>query len=84
MGAREHNGSRKKSFLVKRGKQGKIKNVVLLKDNKIPPERSDIFTLKRVYYVNKSSSNVRKIISTVQGKFQVKHMHKFQTNHFGF
>ncbi|CAB4007089.1 Hypothetical predicted protein [Paramuricea clavata] len=66
MGAWEHNGSPKKSFLVKRDKHGMVKNVTLLQENESPVENSDVFTLKRIYYVNKSSSDLRKVISTVQ------------------
>lgn len=70
MGAWEHNGSPKKSFLVKRDKHGMVKNVTLLQENESPEENSDVFTLKRIYYVNKSSSDLRKVISTVQGKYK--------------
>ncbi len=67
MGAWEHTGSPKKSFCVKRDKHGRIKDVTVLEGNESPNEESGTLTLKRVYYVNKSSSDVRKIISTVQG-----------------
>ena len=68
MGAWIHNGSPKRCFKVERNEHGKVEKIVHEAYNsKI--EHPNIYTLKRVYYVNKASRDVRKIVSTLQGNF---------------
>lgn len=70
MGAWKHSGTRKRCCQVKLKKDGKVKQVIF-KDNESEVRGTNTYTLKRVYYVNKSSSDVRKVMYTLEGKFVV-------------
>jgi hypothetical protein len=70
MGAWEHNGSPRRTFQVRLDKLGKVKDVIF-KEKESEVGGTDTYRLKRVYYVNKSSGDVRKIMSTLEGKFDV-------------
>ena len=69
MGIWLHSGSPKRSFAVLRKMSGKISNItpVATTNEESTQGQAQVVTLKRVYYVNKSSKDVRKIMSTLEG-----------------
>ena len=67
MGSWKHNGSAKMFFNVKRNEDGGIKRIKHVK-SMIPSEDVQMYTLKRIYYVNNCSNDVLKIISSLFGK----------------
>ncbi|XP_028410639.1 uncharacterized protein LOC114533331 [Dendronephthya gigantea] len=69
MGVWLHTGSPKKSFRVLRKNSGKISQItsVISTSDELTQGQAQLVTLKRVYYVNKSSADLRKIISTLEG-----------------
>ena len=69
MGVWLHTGSPKRSFKVLRKMSGKISKItpVAATNEESTKGQAQVFTLKRVYYVNKSSLDLRKIISTLEG-----------------
>ena len=67
MGAWKHTVSPTKWFYVKRNEDNAIEEIVPLQ-GKPGPKDHDVYQLRRVYYVNASDGDVRKIISTLQGK----------------
>ena len=69
MGIWLHSGSPKRSFAVLRKMSGKISNItpVATTNEESTQGQVQVVTLKRVYYVNKSSKDVRKIMSTLEG-----------------
>ena len=69
MGVWEHNGSPKRLFQARFDKRGEVKGIIFA-ENECEVVGST-YALKRVYYVNKSSSDVRKIMSTIEGKFDI-------------
>ena len=69
MGAWKHTGSPTKWFYVKRNEDNAIEEIVPLQ-GKPGPKDHDVYQLRRVYYVNASDGDVRKIISTLQGKLR--------------
>lgn len=54
-------------FKVKHNDDGSIKNIEQVK-TKNANGSSHIYTLKKIYYVNNSSNDVRKTISSLFGK----------------
>ena len=69
MGAWIHTGSPKLSAKLTYDRKGAIDEIIRI-GNDDDLETHDSLTLKRIYYVNKSSNDVRKIISTLQGKLR--------------
>lgn len=70
MGAWIHTGSPKLSAKLIYDRKGAIDEIIRI-GNDDDLGTHDSLTLKRIYYVNKSSNDVRKIISTlVQGKLR--------------
>ena len=66
MGARLHTGSPKLSAKLTYDEKGGIDEITRI-DNNEDLEIHERLTLKRIYYVNKSCNDVRKILSTLQG-----------------
>ena len=69
MGVWEHSDSPKRLFQARIDKRGDVKDIIFA-GNECEVVGST-YALKRVYYVNKSSSDVRKTMSTIVGKFDV-------------
>ena len=67
MGVWRHTGSPRKWFFVKRNDNNAVKQIVPLQ-GKPKPNVDNVYQLRRIYYVNGSDRDVRKIISTLQGK----------------
>ena len=63
---RHHDGSPKMRFKVEHNDDGSITKIEQVK-TKNANGSSHIYTLKKIYYVNNSSSDVRKIISSLFG-----------------
>lgn len=70
MGAWKHSGTCKRCCQVKLNKDGKVKHVIF-KENESEVRGINTYTLKRMYYVNRSSSDVRKVMYALEGKFVV-------------
>ena len=69
MGAWIHTGSPKLPAKVTYDRKGKINEIIRITNDDHLDSR-DSLILKRIYYVNKSSNDVRKILSTLQGKLR--------------
>ena len=67
MGAWEHVGSPKKHIHVKWDKRGNISHVTVMKGDDSQANKPCRFTLKRIYYRNRSSTDLRKILITIEG-----------------
>lgn len=67
MGVWKHTGSSTKWFFAKRDENNVVTDIVPL-HRKPEPNDDNVYQLRRVYYVNGSDRDVRKIISTLQGK----------------
>ena len=67
MGVWKHTGSPGKWFCIKRNENNAVEEIVPLQ-GKPKPKDDNVYQLRRMYYVNGSDRDVRKIISTLQGK----------------
>ena len=67
MGVWKHTGSPRKWFFIERNDNNAVEEIVPLQ-GKPKPNVDNVYQLRRIYYVNGSDKDVRKIISTLQGK----------------
>lgn len=70
MGAWEHTGSPKKDITVTYTSKGKVDDIIdTSKCLDIVAEHSKNFVIKRAYYVNKTSKDLKKMFCTLHGKY---------------
>ena len=76
MGVWLHKGFPKRSFKVLHKTSGKISTITpeAATNEENVQDQAQVVTLKRVYYVNKSSLDLRKIISTLQGRIPLMYL----------
>ena len=70
MGVWKRTGSPSKWFSIKRDENNDVAEIVPLQ-GKPGPKDDNVYQLRRIYYVNGSDRDVRKVISTLQGKLPV-------------
>lgn len=66
MGAWKHSGTPKRTFAIRKDPDGRVEQVAPYASNS-KDDCAEIFTLKRMYYVNLSYPDVRKTISVLEG-----------------
>jgi hypothetical protein len=68
MGSWKRTGTPKNKYRVKRNEDGSVKEITNVTES--PSEDRELYTLRRTYYVNNSSNDVRKVICTLLGKLE--------------
>lgn len=70
MGSWKRSGTPKNKYRVKQNEDERVKEITNVSATEYLPGDPELYTLRRTYYVNNSSNDVRKVIATLLGKIE--------------